>query len=60
MKGFIWMIDEIITIEQLTRVKRLVELGATDLAVETLAAMIQGREERVARFELEQQAGMNA
>jgi hypothetical protein len=54
------MIDEVITIEQLTRVKRLVELGATDLAVETLAAMIQGREERVAQFELEQQAGMNA
>jgi hypothetical protein len=60
MKGFIWMIDELITIEQLTRVKRLVELGATDLAVETLAAMIQGREERVTQFELEQQAGMNA
>jgi hypothetical protein len=54
------MIDELITIEQLTRVKRLVELGVTDLAVETLAAMIQGREERVAQFELEQQAGMNA
>ena len=54
------MIDELITIEQLTRVKRLVELGATDLAVETLAAMIQGREERVTQFELEQQAGMNA
>lgn len=47
------MIDEIITVEQLTRVKRLVEAGVTDLAVETLAAMIQAREQRIEQFELE-------
>ena len=45
------MVDEIITIEQLERVKRLIESGNADLAVATVEAMIQGRRNRIETFE---------
>ena len=54
------MVDELITIEQLERVKRLVDAGQNDLASQTLQVMIEGRQERVEQFELEMQEGMNA
>lgn len=53
------MVDELITIEQLERVKRLVEAGVNDLAAQTLAVMIEARKARVDEFELEMQAEMN-
>lgn len=45
------MTEEFIAIEQLERVKRLVESGNADLAVATLEAMIQGRQQRIQEFE---------
>ena len=54
------MIEELITIEQLERVKRLVDLGQNDLASQSLLVMIEGRQQRVDEFELEIQGGMNA
>jgi hypothetical protein len=45
------MLEELITIEQLERVKRLVDAGQTDLASQTLLVMIEGRQERVDQFE---------
>jgi hypothetical protein len=47
------MVDELITIEQLERVKRLVDGGQNDLASQTLLVMIEGRQARVAEFEEE-------
>ena len=47
------MVEEFITIEQLERVKRLVEAGNADLAVATLEAMIEGRKDRIEQFESE-------
>ena len=47
------MTEELITIEQLERVKRLVEAGQNDLAAQTLAVMIEGREQRIREFEEE-------
>lgn len=54
------MIDELITIEQLERIKRQVETGFDQLALATLNVMIQERKARVEQFELEVQGGMNA
>lgn len=48
------MVEELITIEQLERVKRLVEGGMNDIAIATLEAMIEGREQRVREFEEDQ------
>ena len=45
------MVDELITIEQLERVKRLVDAGQNDLASQTLMVMIEGRQARVDQFE---------
>lgn len=47
------MVDELITIEQLERVRRLVQAGQLDLAEQTLTVMIEGRQQRVAEFEEE-------
>lgn len=47
------MVDELITIEQLERVKRLVALGNTDMATATLDAMIDNRKQVVEQFEQE-------
>ena len=47
------MTEEFIAIEQLERVKRLIESGNADLAVATVEAMIQGRRDRIEQFELE-------
>ena len=54
------MIADLITIDQLTRVKRLVEADQKDLAIQTLKVMIEARQERVTERELDLQAGMNA
>jgi len=45
------MVEEIVTIEQLERVKRLVDSGNADLASATLEAMIEGRKQRFEQFE---------
>jgi hypothetical protein len=45
------MLEELITIEQLERVQRLVQAGQTDLASRHLQVMIEGRQERVDQFE---------
>ena len=47
------MVEELITIEQLERVKRLVDAGANDLAAQTLQVMIESRQERFEQLELE-------
>ena len=47
------MVDEIITIEQLKRIKRLVQNEMYNLSVQTLTAMIEAREGRVESFERE-------
>jgi hypothetical protein len=47
------MVDELITIEQLERVKRLVQNDCAVLAVQTLTAMIDGRKDRFEQFEHE-------
>lgn len=47
------MTEEFIAIEQLERVKRLIETGNADLAVATVEAMIEGRKQRIEQFELE-------
>ena len=47
------MVEELITIEQLERVKRLVDAGQNDLASQTLQVMIEGRQARVEQFEEE-------
>lgn len=47
------MVEELITIEQLERVKRLVDGGNADLASATLDVMIEGRKERVEHYEQE-------
>jgi hypothetical protein len=53
------MFTDLIVIDQLTRVKRLVEADQKDLAIQTLMVMIEARQERVTERELEMQAGMN-
>lgn len=53
------MIDELITIEQLERLRRLIKADQRDMAVAMLEAMIDARKERVEQFELEVQGGMN-
>lgn len=45
------MTEEFIAIEQLERVKRLIETGNADLAVATVEAMIEGRRQRIEAFE---------
>lgn len=45
------MVEELITIEQLERVRRLIKAGQEDLAVQTLDAMIDGRLLRIESFE---------
>jgi hypothetical protein len=45
------MLEELITIEQLERVRVLVDAGETDLASQMLTVMIEGRQERVDQFE---------
>ena len=47
------MVDELITIEQLERVKRLVEAGNNVLAALTLETMIEQRQAQVEQFELD-------
>jgi len=47
------MVEELITIEQLERVKRLVQNDCAVLAVQTLEVMIEGRKDRFERFEQE-------
>jgi hypothetical protein len=47
------MVDELITIEQLERVKRLVQNDCAVLAVQTLETMIDGRKDRFEHFEHE-------
>lgn len=47
------MVDELITIEQLELVKRLVIQGNTDTATATLDAMIDNRKQVVEQFEQE-------
>ena len=47
------MNEELITIEQLARVKRLVQNGMYNLAVQTLTVMIESREDRIESFERE-------
>ena len=48
------MVEELITIEQLERVKRLIQGENYTLAVITLETMIEAREKRVAEFEEDQ------
>jgi hypothetical protein len=45
------MTEEFVAIEQLERVKRLIESSNTDLAVATIEAMIEGRRQRIEQFE---------
>jgi acetolactate synthase small subunit len=45
------MVEEQITLEQLQRVKRLVDSGNVDIASATLDVMIEGRKERINQFE---------
>jgi hypothetical protein len=52
------MFTDLIILDQLTQVKRLVEADQKDLAIQTLMVMIEARQERVT--ELEMQSGMNA
>ena len=47
------MVDEIITIEQLERVKRLVQNDCAVLEVQTLETMIDARRDRIEEFERE-------
>ena len=47
------MIEEITTLEQLKRVKRLMQNEMYNLAAQTLEHMIEGREERLEMFEHE-------
>ena len=47
------MNEELITIDQLARVRRLVQNEMYNLAVQTLTVMIEAREDRVESFECE-------
>lgn len=47
------MVDELITIEQLERIRRMVEQGYDKLALAHIDAILDERKARVARFEEE-------
>jgi hypothetical protein len=47
------MIDELITIEQLERIRRLIDNGNTDMALAHIDAILDERKRRVAQFEEE-------
>lgn len=52
--------DELDTIKELKRVKRLLDVGNVNEAWQLVDLMIERREEKVSQFELEMQEGMNA
>ena len=54
------MIDELDTIKELKRVKRLLDVGNVNEAWQLVDLMIEHREQKVAQFELEMQEGTNA
>jgi hypothetical protein len=47
------MIEELIAIEQLERIQRLIQNGNTDLALAHIQASLEERKRRVTRFEEE-------
>lgn len=47
------MIDDLVSIEQLERIRRLIESGRNDMALAHIEAAINEREDRVRRFEEE-------
>jgi hypothetical protein len=59
MKGSSLMIDELKLIERLEGLRRILTLQP-ELADIVLLGMIEEAEQKVARFELEMQGGMNA
>ena len=47
------MVDELIAIEQLERIQRLIQNGNTDLALAHIQSSLEERKRRVEQFELD-------